>query len=57
MSINDFKENKAEVDARLKEIQNLIANYQMEAAKKEKQTFDMQAIRERLNTYIDLKKL
>lgn len=55
MSINDFKENKAEVDARLDEIQNLIANYQMEAAKKEKQTFDMQAIRERLNTYIDLK--
>lgn len=27
----------------------------MEAAKREKQIFDMQAIRERLNTYIDLK--
>ena len=49
------KENKAELDVRLDEIQNLIANHQMEAAKKEKQTFDMQSIRERLDTYIDLK--
>lgn len=55
MSLNDFKENKAELDVRLDEIQNLIANHQMEAAKKEKQTFDMQSIRERLDTYIDFK--
>lgn len=55
ISLNDFKDNKAEIDSRISEIDDLIDNYHTEVAKKEKKSFDMQAIRDRLNTFINLK--
>lgn len=55
MSLDDLKNNKVEIDSKLNKIEELISNYHMEAAKQEKKSFDMQAIKDRLNTYINLK--
>ena len=55
ITVNEFMENSSEDKAELDNIENTIMQFQMESAKKEKKMFDMQAIRERLDTYIDLK--
>lgn len=55
MSLDDLKNNKMEIDSKLDKIEELISNYYMEEAKQEKKSFDMQVIRDRLNTFINLK--
>ena len=52
---NDFKEHKSEIDERLSCIDRAIAQYEIDVAKSKKKTFDLEAIKERLNTFIDLK--
>lgn len=55
MDVNDFKEHKKETDARIAEINELILRYEVEQAKASKKSFDIESIKERLNTFIDLK--
>lgn len=52
---NDFKEHKAEIDEQVSLIDRAIAQYEIDKAKREKKVFDLEAIKERLNTFIDLK--
>lgn len=52
---NSFKELKSEAEKRMAEIDELITHFELESAKKQKKTFDINVIRERLNTFIDLK--
>lgn len=55
ISINEYKENKTEVENRLAEIDEVIHKTEMESAKREKKVFDLEKIKDRLNTIIDLK--
>lgn len=55
MDVNDYKENKAEIDERVATIDRALAQYEIDKAKREKKVFDIEAIKERLNTMIDLK--
>lgn len=55
LDVNDFKEQKKDIDTRLGEIDDIISQYEMEKAKSEKKVFDIEAIKERLNTLINLK--
>ena len=52
---NDFKEHKAEIDEQVSLIDRAIAQYEIDKAKREKKVFDLESIKERLNTFIDLK--
>lgn len=52
---NDFKEHKAEIDEQVSTIDRSIAQYEIDKAKREKKVFDLETIKERLNTIIDLK--
>ena len=52
---NDCKEHKAEIDEQVSLIDRAIAQYEIDKAKREKKVFDLEAIKERLNTFIDLK--
>ncbi len=52
---NDYKEHKAEIDEQVSLIDRAIAQYEIDKAKREKKVFDLEAIKERLNTFIDLK--
>lgn len=52
---NDFKEHKAEINEQVSTIDRSIAQYEIDKAKREKKIFDIEAIKERLNTIIDLK--
>lgn len=51
---NDFKEHKAEIDEQVASIDRTIAQYEIDKAKREKKVYDIEAIKERLNTIIDL---
>ena len=53
--MNDYKELKYEIDRELSTIDDAIAKYEIDRAKREKKIFDMEAIKDRLNTIIDLK--
>lgn len=55
LDANDFKEQKKDIDNRVNEIDDIIGNYEMEQAKIQKKVFDIEAIKERLNTFISLK--
>lgn len=52
---NDFKEHKAEIDEQVSTIDRSIAQHEIDKAKREKKVFDIETIKERLNTIIDLK--
>ena len=55
MSANDFKVKKAEVEERIEEIDKLISQFELDKGKREKHLFDMQKIKEQLETLIDFK--
>lgn len=55
LDANDFKEQKKDIDIRLNEIDDIISKYEMEQAKAKKKVFDIEAIKERLETFVDLK--
>lgn len=55
MSAEDYKVKVSEAEKRIEEIDALITKQTIEEAKREKSSYDLNAIRERLNTLIDLK--
>jgi DNA invertase Pin-like site-specific DNA recombinase len=55
IDINDFKEHKLEIDNTISSIDRAIAQYELNKAKQTKRIFDIETIKERLNTIIDLK--
>ena len=55
ISVNEYKENKTEIETRLAEIDQMIHRNEMEIAKRDKKVFDLEKIKDRLNTVIDLK--
>ena len=55
MSSNAYKEKRAEADSRIDEIDRLIAQYEIDKGKNQKKAFDMEQIKERLETFIDLR--
>lgn len=50
-----IKQYKAEIDEQVSLIDRAIAQYEIDKAKREKKVFDLESIKERLNTFIDLK--
>lgn len=55
MTAENYKVKVSEVETRIEEIDSLIAKHTLEVAKNEKAHYDLDAIKERLNTLIDLK--
>jgi len=54
MTSEEYKVARLGVDKRLAEIDNIIAKCELEMGKKQKKLFDLQEIKDRLDTYIDL---
>ena len=55
LSSGTNRQSKAEIDEQVSLIDRAIAQYEIDKAKREKKVFDLEAIKERLNTFIDLK--
>ena len=54
LDVNDYKEQKTEIDERIGDINRILAQHELDEAKREKKLFDMEAIKDRLDTAIDL---
>jgi hypothetical protein len=52
---NELKDYIAECDSEIDRLESIIANHEMDMAKRQQKSFDIEAIKDRLNTYIDLK--
>lgn len=55
IDINEFKDAKATADKRIEELTQLIDLYEADKEKQQKRLFDLEKIKERLDTFIDLK--
>lgn len=55
LSADEYKEYKKETEDQIESIHKSITDYELNKAKAQKRLFDMEAIRERLNTFIDLR--
>ena len=53
--MNDYKELKAEIDDEIATIDDSIAHFEIEKAKQQKKAFNIEDIRQRLNTIINLR--
>lgn len=53
--MNDYKELKAEIDEEIATIEDSIAHFEIEKAKQQKKVFNIEDIRQRLNTIINLR--
>lgn len=53
--MNDYKELKAEIDDEIATIDDEIAHFEIEKAKQQKKVFNIEDIRQRLNTIINLR--
>jgi hypothetical protein len=52
---NELKDYIAECESEIDRLESIIANHEMDMAKRQQKSFDIEAIKDRLNTYIDLK--
>ncbi len=55
LTSNEYKELKFPVEQRISDIDGMIAQYELDAGKREKKLFDLSAIEQRLNTIVDFK--
>lgn len=53
--MNDYKELKAEIDDEIATVEDSIAHFEIEKAKQQKKVFNIEDIRQRLNTIINLR--